>query len=373
MEPAATPFRLQSIDGLRGIAIALVVIYHVWLVYGVDLGVVSRVGFLGVDLFFALSGFCLFYPYARARFGDGTAPTLKSYFAKRSLKIVPSYLLALAVFTIAYVHRDGANGILASLAAHLTFLHPLFAQQFQSISGPLWTIGIEVQFYAIFPLLAGLFVARPWLGALLAGGFANGFRAVLAAVHADTTFFWVNQLAAFLDVFAAGILAAYFVAWYRRRTWHPAAKHVPSIVALAALATAAWGCTVLAQSPAMNDTGAFFAWQTQSRWFVAVLLFALVSATTLASPAILRVLANPALTFLGIVSYNLYLWHLEVLAFGNQSGMPSWLAVAAALAIAVAVTYALERPILELPSRLRGRAGRPHSLPDGEVTDRRAA
>src|SRR5215469_4614996 len=131
---------LKAVDGLRGIAIALVVVYHLWLVYGIDLGVVSRVGFLGVDLFFALSGFCIFFPYARAHFAGKEPPTLQSFAWRRAIKIVPSYVLALTAIAFLVASRGGTSGLAGAYLTHLFFLHPFVPDDFRSISGPLWTI-----------------------------------------------------------------------------------------------------------------------------------------------------------------------------------------------------------------------------------------
>ena len=80
------------LDGLRGLAIALVVWYHAWLVSGQGLAginFVAEAGFLGVDLFFFISGFCIFYPYARSMRDGRPAPTKRRFFSRRALKILP--------------------------------------------------------------------------------------------------------------------------------------------------------------------------------------------------------------------------------------------------------------------------------------------
>src|SRR6516225_6476122 len=100
------------LDGLRGIAIAGVVWYHAWLVskipssvsigpYTVDLQPLAQAGFMGVDPFFFVSGFCLFYPYARHLFEGKPLPTIADFAVRRAEKILPSYAIALAVFAIA--------------------------------------------------------------------------------------------------------------------------------------------------------------------------------------------------------------------------------------------------------------------------------
>jgi peptidoglycan/LPS O-acetylase OafA/YrhL len=337
---------LDAIDGLRGIAIALVVAYHSWLVYGFSAGVVSQGGFLGVELFFALSGFCMFYPFVRARFSGNAAPSWSSYAYRRAIKILPSYLLALTVFAIAYAHRDGVEHTAIAYAAHLLFVHPLLPHQFQAISGPLWTIGVEVQFYVIFPALCGLFLRRPLVGALVVAAISGGYRGLVLLTHPAPGFYVSNQVFAFLDLFAAGMLAAYVVAWAQSRARHAAFLPLASGGVLLAIAAAVVGMIAFTHSSAMNDTADFFLWQMRWRLAIAALLFVLVTAATLASPAIRRALANPVTTFLALISYNLYLWHLEILSLAQQASLSLPVGLACAIGVAVLVTYAVERPLL---------------------------
>jgi peptidoglycan/LPS O-acetylase OafA/YrhL len=342
---------LDAIDGLRGIAIALVVAYHSWLVYGFNAGVVSQGGFLGVELFFALSGFCMFYPFARARFTGGAPPSWASYAYRRAIKILPSYLLALTVFALAYAHRDGFEQTAYAYAAHLLFVHPLLPHEFQSISGPLWTIGVEVQFYLIFPALCGLFVRRPLYGALLVAGISGAYRGFVLLTHAAPGFYISNQVFAFLDLFAAGMLAAYVVAWAQTRERLIALPAIATGGAVAAIACGIAGMIAFTHSSAMNDNGDFFLWQMHWRFAIAALTFVLVTACTLSLPIVRRLIANPVTGFLAIISYNLYLWHLEVLSVAQQISLPLPVALLCALAVAALVTYAVERPLLTARSR----------------------
>ncbi|MBV8147719.1 MAG: acyltransferase [Candidatus Eremiobacteraeota bacterium] len=338
--------RLDGIDGLRGIAIALVVAYHSWLVYGCCAGLISEAGFLGVELFFALSGFCIFYPYASAQLSGAAPPSWAAYSYRRAIKIVPSYVLALSVFALAYARRDGLEPTATAYLAHMFFIHPLIARAFQAISGPLWTIGIEVQFYFIFPLLCGFFLRRPLAVAAVVLLVAGGYRLAVLSTHPDPGFFLSNQVIAFLDLFAAGMLAAYVVAWVRTRYEQAAIQRAATPIALVAIAAAAVGMFAFAHSAAMNDSAAFFVWQMQWRSAIAGLLFVMVTSTVLALPGMRRLIANPASTFLAIISYNLYLWHLEILSLAQRVQLPFIFALLAALAVGAAATYLVERPLL---------------------------
>jgi peptidoglycan/LPS O-acetylase OafA/YrhL len=367
MKSAALPSHLDAIDGLRGIAIALVLAYHCCLVYGaapsasvfgvtLSVDALTKTGFLGVELFFALSGFCMFYPFARARMQGSPVPSWGSYAYRRAIKIVPSYLVALTAFTLFYASSyRPAGGIGLAYLAHLAFVHPFFPDLFQSISAPLWTIGVEVQFYLIFPLICGFVLRRPAVGGAFVVAIAVGYRLALQLTNTDTDFFPTSQVFAFLDVFGAGMLAAYVVAWYRARPEGPIPERLATALAGVSLVVALCGLVALAQSPAMNGGADFFTWQSRSRLGLSVLLFAIVTTTTLALPQWRRILANRAFTFLALISYNLYLWHLEVIVQSQRVGLALPLAVLGSLAIASAITYLVERPLLALRPSFRPR------------------
>ena len=313
---------------------------------------VAMTGFLGVDLFFFLSGFCLFYPYARRHFEGRPPQPLGEYARRRALKIVPSYLVALTIFTLPFHdHFDTWGAALGNYAAHLFFVHPFFATTFDSISGPLWTLGVEVQFYLLFPLVALVVRSCPIRGFLAFFFIAEAYRLALIGTQHDESFYPVNQLPAFLDIFVAGLVAAYAVIWARtnivdlkRYRW------ALTLGAFAAVVVAGVGLVQLAHSPAMDSTAAFFEWQSRYRPAIALVLIVLTVCSVLAAGHWRRALANPFFLFLSAISYNLYLWHLEILVWGQDLGWDSRIVLAvsviAAIATATLFTYALEQPIL---------------------------
>lgn len=356
--------RLDVIDGLRGIAILVVVAYHAWLVLGQRLEVqvagvtlslqfIAVTGFLGVDLFFFLSGFCLFYPYARRRFEGGRELTLRYFASRRALKIVPSYLLALTVFALLYHDKFASWGDDAGhYAAHLLFIHPWFATTFDSISGPFWTLGIEVQFYLLFPVIAASLRDRPVTTYLGIMTLATAYRLSLIATQHAGSFYAVNQLPAFIDIFVSGMAAAYVVVWLRTRFPEQVARQRLTAAAAAAVlcAVVAYALFEVAQSPVVQSTGAFFEWQSRYRPTFALVLIAIAVCSTLAAGGWQRLLANPLFLFFSAISYNLYLWHLEIFVWCRDLNLAPWLvnliSLACALAAASLTTYALEQPIL---------------------------
>src|ERR1700731_1980093 len=171
MPPTATsdgiPHRAlgtETVDGLRGIAVLLVFFYHTWIfslldpslsVFGIDLptGMMVRAGYLGVDIFFIVSGFCLYLPYARAEYFKRTPPDTKTFYLRRILKIVPSYILALSVTTLLTISALPSQipNILLNTIQHLLFVQNMVSPEIiGNANSVLWSVAVEVQFYLIF-------------------------------------------------------------------------------------------------------------------------------------------------------------------------------------------------------------------------------
>ena len=347
--------RLDVLDGLRGCAVLLVVWYHVWLVSGqavTALNFIAEAGYLGVDLFFFISGFCLYYPYARAAFEQRPRPTIGRFFERRAMKIVPSYVIALAVFAIVYRAQFASpQDALWQLVAHLTFIHPLTMDTFGSISGPLWTIGIEVQFYLLFPLIVIGFSRSPIVGYLVLVTVAEAYRWTIGSLGLGTSFWYINQLPAVVDLFGAGMLGAYAFVVLRARTIAVDSSRA-TMISLAAFLCAIAGLGIVSLTSSVTDADAAHAWINAHRLLVGPLCLTLALSTFFAVPHWRSVVATRALVFLSTISYNLYLWHLEIIVWVHNTGLsPGWtfaVSIPCAVAVAMLMTYAVERPLLKL-------------------------
>jgi peptidoglycan/LPS O-acetylase OafA/YrhL len=362
--------RLDILDGLRGLAILLVVWYHVYLVSGQGFGpltFIAQAGFLGVDLFFFISGFCLFYPYARALAAGKPPPSTQRFFERRVLKIVPSYLLALFVFAIVYHAQFASFGdALVQLVSHLAFVHTLNAATYGTISGPLWTIGVEVQFYLLFPLIVMWFRRAPLFGFLILAGVSEGYRLAVDQAGVGSQFFWINQLPAFFDVFGAGMLASWALVTLRARG--SIQTQAASVAAGVFLVLAIAGCAVASWTNATQSVDDAHVWLNAHRFLIGPLCFALAISTFFATRRWQAIVASPVLVFLSGISYNLYLWHLEIAVWIHAAGFSAFwtvvLAIPAALSVAAIVTYRLEAPILaltfsEIRTRVEARFAQP--------------
>lgn len=143
---------LPSLDGLRAIAVVLVYIVHFSGTQGTFL-----TGWLGVQVFFVLSGFLITTLLLRENDANGKID-LRAFYMRRAFRIVPVYWLVLA-FTVWQTYHQGGEGwdqLKHSLPYYLTFLNE---QNPHAPLGITWTLGIEWKFYLVWPLLAFI-VAR---------------------------------------------------------------------------------------------------------------------------------------------------------------------------------------------------------------------
>ena len=370
--------RLGVLDGLRGIAVLLVLWYHVWELSWLPapwyqyVEFIPETGFIGVHLFFFLSGFVITYPFVRALAKHQPVPTWGHFAWRRFIKIVPSYVLSIAVaYAIGYaaIERSGATP-LQEIVSHLFFVHTWWQSTYGSINGVLWTLAVEVEFYCIFPLIWWCFRRSPYATSAAMVAVALVWRSWLQTCCYATIFpQWSENLPGYLDLFACGMLTAWLFVQYghriRESRWSAASP------ALAVAGTI--GCIVLLQ--ALYALRHVEQWQALGQVHTRALFgvaFACVAFGSLCAPKWCQLLlSNPPLRFLAIVSYNLYLYHqmiareLVTWHFPPYMGDPhfshSWqysytlTAFALTIVEAAAVTYLFERPIMRIepPGPLR--------------------
>jgi peptidoglycan/LPS O-acetylase OafA/YrhL len=162
---------VPEIDGLRFVAIASVVLYHLQSYSSAKSnGVFHGFGFLqngfrGVQLFFVISGFILALPFARHALFGTPKVRLGEYFLRRLTRLEPPYILNLLVsfvFLSAWLASRGQSmrGLLPHLLASICYLHNILYNSKSLINAVAWSLEIEVQFYCLVPLLTFVFFIR---------------------------------------------------------------------------------------------------------------------------------------------------------------------------------------------------------------------
>ena len=391
---------IGAIEGLRGVAVAWIVVFHWFVVRGVANGdplnaliasskpltVIASNGYLAVDLFFLITGFLLTLPWWRHAAQGKPPPSAREFYRRRIHRIVPAYYVQLAfLFAVAVPLLRGADYwrrdieyLAYNIAAHVTFLHyttPLSSASY-SANGALWTLTLEAQYYALLPLIAMLFVRAPWRtgAALIAAGIAWHWAAwhdLAPLVEIEMWFgkpwnpeeskirhLLVTQLPAYLAHFAAGILIGR--AWLRWRGTRagPRAQWAWYAGAAAALALLYW----------VHAVGN--AWLGEWGWLptLAALAFLMLALVARDLPLARPLLANAPLTFLGRISYSVYLYHLPLLlVWTRHSPIQGRLAAPAYAALLLAIGW-LSYRFVELPFMRPGaqRAGLKRNTEDTE-------
>lgn len=296
-----------GLDGLRAVAVLAVMAYH-----EPNLGL--RGGFLGVDLFFVLSGFLITGLLLDEHRSTGTV-SLRGFWNRRGRRLLPALAALLLVVVIAtQVLGDVAQrhdlpvGVLGAVLYVSNWLqiggnHSYF-EQFASISPlrHLWSLAIEEQFYVVWPLivLAALRRSRRLLVALTAAAtvVSIGLMAALYVAGDPSRAYYGTETRAFSLLI--GALGAMY-AWHG----HPSGRRA-SALALAAAIAVVTAFVLVGDTDAWMYRGGFVA-------FSAVALVVIICAS--GSTTLTAIMARPILRRIGALSYALYLWHWPIRVF----------------------------------------------------------
>ena len=366
---------IAPIEGLRGVAVLWVILFHYVVVRAAGFPtdpwvraidswsgthVMVRHGYLGVDLFFLITGFLLTLPWMRHAAENRPPPSAREFYRRRVLRILPAYYVQLLfVFLICVpLLRDLTHWktdlayYLVNFGAHVTMLHyttPITSASV-GLNGALWTLALEAQYYLLLPLLAPLVARAPWPSA--AGLFALAVAWRWLAQHdlaplvdfemaigaawnlpaATIRHLVGTQLPAYLGHFAVGILAGR--AWLRWR-----GRATGAAASAAWLAAAAASVFVIYRMHAPGGV-----WLGDFNWVLIPLAMgvAMVALVSTGMPAARPLLANPPLIFVGRTSYSAYLYHLPLLLLWNKFGPKDlgWLSLPLYLSIVLTVAWA---------------------------------
>ena len=367
---------LDIVDGFRAIGILLIVWYHLWLqswqssnftIFGkyIPMDIIPATGYIGVEIFFFITGFGLFYSYATALFENGNFPNLSDFVKHRFFRIVPSYYLAVILGIIFFTAETAGarTDPFWHVFTHLTFIHNFYPDTSGSISAVFWILSTEVQFYFIFPLLAWCFIRKPWITFLIMTVCAYIFR-LHNISNLDTIEFSLRQLPAFLDIYGCGMMTAYLLVFLRNKLPDiNLRKIISSIMALVSIGLFFFALNSL-NFIQVNQPGGRFIWLSYYRLPLGLLFMLLIISMAFSYKIIQWIFNNKLLIFLSIISYNLFLWHYLIImelkvrnfppaATSNPLDDPIWklkfIALSLILSIAVAtfLTYLFERPIIK--------------------------
>jgi peptidoglycan/LPS O-acetylase OafA/YrhL len=347
--------RSARIESLRALAALAVLIGHVaavslalrpGVVVGAQLNVFEELlygGGLGVVFFFVLTGYLIYWPFAKRDYGDGGRVDLLRYASNRALRILPLYYV---VVVLALLFQEQPLGVWARF---LTFTENFFVETVAKVVGPAWSLVVELHFYILLPALA-------WALARLAGGARSRAGVILLALGAASlavryaTVYspdvpdlrWRLSLPTTFLFFVPGMLLALLRIGWEQRTpgWLRGALASTDIWLLASLPL--W-VAVLLGSYSVD-------------FLIGVAGFLMVGACVLPlrPGPLVRALEWRPLAVIGVASYSLYLLHVPVIEVLVDLGVAPELGTMAATAIPAAIVVALlsyrlvEQPFLKL-------------------------
>lgn len=355
--------RLHGLDTLRAFAVLMVMLYHLTIFGELPLRLlpVTYHGWMGVDLFFVLSGFLIGQQVLRPHV-SGQRLQLGDFYARRAFRILPAYLVVLALYAFVPAWRDYPH--MAPLWKYLTFTMNFGFTFSQRAFSHAWSLCVEEHFYLLLPVLVMLLTRRPSvrrtaavLAAVVVGGIALRWWLVLRYPEEIWTKVYYPSYAR-LDGLTVGV-ALVVVRLFRPAWWQRMMRHGHALFFAGAVCVG----SVVGMFRAMNlgdDTGS-------AKWGVIVgfpllaLGWGLILASSVSRNGVLSRVKVPGAQTLAALAFALYLTHKPVghlvmvsfPAMTQPQGPGSWVLYAAACSGAAVVLYfGVERPFLKLRDRV---------------------
>ena len=364
---------VDALYGLRVVFILIIAWYHIWqqswltpAPFGVSLDFLLRSGYEWVDAMLLLSGFLLFLPCAK---GKKVKPG--AFYKKRFARIVPSYYLCLFVLLFVVVLPEkkysGIGQGIGDMLAHMTFVHNLNAYTYvgSPLNGVLWTLAVEAQFYLLFPFLSRAFQKSPLVTWCLMSLVAFAYRD-WASTKQDTTLL-INQLPAFMDVYANGFAAALLYQRMKERLGDKRNILLRLLFTALAAVCVLGIIRIMKNQAASNGIDQLRLGQMQRRFAFTVLLSFVMIYLPFAIAPVRFLFGNRVMRFLSGITFPFYMFHQAVAVQLKKWHFPPYLSAephvsreqpwqltftlavfGITLLIAVIMTYLVEKPAARL-------------------------
>jgi peptidoglycan/LPS O-acetylase OafA/YrhL len=297
-----------DIDGIRALAVLSVVVFHAF-------PTALSGGFIGVDVFFVISGFLITSIVAGDV--DKSAFSYATFYARRIKRIFPALLVVFAV-ALSLGWAVQVNDEFSSLGRHVIGSAAFF-ENFMLLKEPgyfdsrselnpllhLWSLGVEEQFYIVWPIIIGLvWRLRRSLAFVIITAIALvslGISESWVFVHPMAAFY--SPVSRFWELLAGGFVALFLVG-DRSVTTSAAARNIGAAIGLAVIG---FGLVIIDQQTRFPGL-----WAALPVLGTCLLIWA--GGTSWINRTILT---HPAAVWLGLISYPLYLWHWVLLAYGR--------------------------------------------------------
>lgn len=353
---------IASLDGVRAFACLAVLFFHlnffarethVWVPihdFGSAIGAIMLAGQSGVTLFFVLSGFLLFMPYAKSLLFHTPWPSLRTFYLRRAFRIIPAYYVILFIL-ILWQHREYLQPQhLQELGLFMTFFMDM-PITYQKLNGPFWTLAVEAQFYMWLPLIAfgiSLIVRRgvlAWrlvslvlcLVGLVIWGLASRYWGYELLWNPTHTIFnlprsFINAILPFaygssgkyMEDFAIGMLAScgyiYAQSTPKHNWWNAFVRNISPLLFIVGLGIlffmALWHFNIWYYHYALHPFDPLINYYAQWSEVCLALGFGLCMFAILFGPPLLkRPFEWSVLRWIGLISYSLYMIHVPLLSY----------------------------------------------------------
>ena len=347
MIPVAGHERWPGLDGLRGLALVIVLLFHGGISWALG-------GYLGVSMFFTLSGFLITTLLLGEKRSTGRI-SLTDFWARRARRLLPAAIAGLALALVAvrlatpFADRPTALGDVRAAAFWLANWRFIWQDAVYADVGMLpspvqhfWSLAIEEQFYLVFPVIAMLALrrSRAALGVVLGAIAVLATWRQVAELEHTRVYFGTDTRAAELAMGGLLALARPGLAGLLART--PGGRHLPDVVG----GTALVAFTVLFLRVPDSTEALYDGGFTGISILTSMLIFGIVDGRIIG-----RVLSFRPLVGLGLISYGTYLYHFPVFVIFTEAAtglspgpLLAW-RMGITLPMAIASYYLLERPI----------------------------
>ena len=379
-------FYQEGLTGFRALAAAWVMLFHVNSFAGpraielrlgsfaVEVHPLLTCGWVGVDLFFVLSGFLL-ATHLLQSLSRPTPGIYRRYFAARVRRVFPAYWTHLAILlAVAAIAAGTLPAWIKYLPLHIPMLHFVSADASFAINNVYWTLPVEFAFYLCLPFVARvlaraerqerskwLTLAMLYAGALLLVWVYRYAAWRLFAASPVNTIVWATaQLPGSFDQFMAGVAAAAALRWWRRDGHAPGPRRTATMSTALAITGLGGVVAMIYYIDAIyleywQGHPALFFWHSATSAFAALAVLGIA----LGGPLTRALFENRVMVWLGTISYSIYLWHYPIAQWvkppldAMQAGLAGYMLAAVTLTIAASAVsyYLVERPFLARPRR----------------------
>lgn len=360
---SVTPSRASGLDALRAVAILAVMLFHLLGVLPESLSVVGQYGWMGVDLFFVLSGYLigsqLLKPYV-----IGESPSVLGFYRRRLFRILPAYLVVVALYATVPGWREVPG--FGPVWKFLTFTENLLFDPDYHAFSHAWSLCVEEHFYLVLPLLVVWMMKRPsarrtallMSGVMLLGVLLRGFAITHVMSGGWNYFKYIYYPTCMrLDGLLVGVMLGAIRAF--RPAWWDAVSnrgHHTFAAGLIFVGAVMW----MFRNDGLGEVSGSAVWGTVLGYPLLAFGLGLIVASSISRNGVLSRFAIPGTRSLATLAFSLYLTHKAIVHI-DRTYLPSLTAERdlramgvyfASCVVAAAILYVcVERPFMLLRDR----------------------